>query len=617
MHKEYGSAMRSLMRSILLAASILSGTTGSNNINIHNMIAQSIRSKATNDSVLNEVDESSIFDFLSFSGVNGSIPNTNRSENSNNTNSTSHQSISMFNYTDTSDIIMPKLQKLLMTGNYTDIFTKPSDNQEEEESDKQEESSDHPDDHTINQQTISQTHALQLPNYDNFLYISQPEGHTTDNCYIVKIRENVEKATFEKLAEVFGVLEAKVHKAYKHGFKGYSICFEQNVLPLTIMREIPWIEFVERDKKIKASQIQEPAPWGLARLSSPDLSANSFGFDATGEGVSVYVIDSGLEQTKELAGRAELGFSAFPDQPADCSGHGTEVSSVIAGLNVGVAKQARVIVAQVLDCQGDGTNSDLIDAISWVIATHQKPAVINMSLGGDRSPSVDKAVKAAIDAGIPVIVAAGNSNVDACLQSPAAVAEAITVAASSQVNTRAKFSNYGPCVDIFAPGVNILTAATVEKSRNGWAFVSGTSFSSPFVAGVAALLLEKNPGLTPAQLFEEIKSISAKSVISESTLRGSPNLLLQAPVVKSKLPILVDLTDPAMLPALGYHTSSVASIELILVICAFVFAGLALVATGIALYRRYRRRRNREEPTMSAQELKATILNAHRPSVFL
>jgi hypothetical protein len=534
----------------------------------------------------------------------------------NSTNFTTELSISSFNYTDNSELLLPDLQKLLLTGNYSDVFADlPPDLIEPEDENR---SSTTDTASAISQLSADQQQSvISAPLQDSFLYISQPEQHTENNCYIVKIRESAEKATFDKLTEIFGALQGKIHKKYKTGFKGYTICFPTNVLPLTIMREIPLIEFIERDRRVRSSQIQEQAPWGLARLSSPDMNSQSFGFDATGEGVSVYVIDSGLEATKELGGRAKLGYSAFPDQPADCSGHGTEVASVIAGLNVGVAKKASVIVAQVLDCAGDGANSDLIDAISWVIATHQKPAVINMSLGGDRSPSVDKAVKSAIDAGITVIVAAGNANIDACAQSPAGVAQAITVAASSQANSKAKFSNYGPCVDIFAPGVNILTAATLSKSRNGWNFASGTSFAAPFVTGVAALLLEKNPDLTPEKLFSQIKSISAQSVIVDGTLRGSPNLLLQAPVAKSKTPILVDLTDPNALPALGYHTSSIVSTELILVIVAFVFAFLALVATGVAVYRRYLKRRAQTEPSISENELKSSILNAHRPSVFL
>lgn len=290
---------------------------------------------------------------------------------------------------------------------------------------------------------------------------------------------------------------------------------------------------------------------------------------------------------------------------------------MIGGTNVGVAKLSNVIVAQVLNCLGDGKSSDLISALSWVIETHQKPAIINMSLGGDRSPSIENAVKAAVAAGIPVIVAAGNSNIDACTQTPAAVAEAITVAASTSKNTRAKFSNFGPCVDIFAPGVDILSATTLEKSRNGWRFSSGTSFSAPMVAGVSALLLEKNPNWTPLQLEAALKKLGANSVLSSNSLNGSPNLLLQAPPSNSKLPILVQLAGSNYLPMFGYHTSSIVTVELILVIVSFIVAALALLATGIALYRRRRFNKLRNSTSISEEDLKHSVLNPQRPSVFL
>jgi len=308
-------------------------------------------------------------------------------------------------------------------------------------------------------------------------------------------------------------------------------------------------------------------------------------------------------------------YSAFPNSPSDCSGHGTQVASIIGGTNVGVAKLTSVNVLQVLDCDGNGTNSDLIDALNFVIANHQKPAVINMSLGGARSPSVDQAVRAAVNAGIFVVVAAGNENTDACTQSPAAVAEAITVAAIAQKNTRAKFSNYGPCVDIFAPGVDILAATIPSKSRNGYVFGSGTSFSAPFVAGVAALLLEKNPKMSPQQVADKIYSISAKSVISSSTLLGSPNLLLQAPSAGSNNFMLVKLASPGQLPIYGYHMSSIASVELILIIIAAICTLAAILVTSVSMYMKYRA--GHSDHVLSDADIKASVFSSRRPSVFL
>lgn len=538
---------------------------------------------------------------------------------------------SKYNFIDSSKTAMEKLRSLINSGKYSELF---GTNIDEIHSRIFLNSDQVAIEGTVSQQGHSRIlNSRQKDSADDpFYYSSNPNQHTSQNCYIVKMKPSVEKSVFEKLSDVFGIIDAKIYKTYRHGFLGYSICFPENTLPLLLMKEISAIEFVERDNVIKATQIQEDAPWGLARLSSPDPKSSYFGFDGTGQGVTVYVIDSGLSEIKgincfyklfylifilELGDRGILGFTAFPNDPVDCAGHGTEVASLIAGTNVGVAKQANVVMAQVLDCLGDGKNSDLLDAISWIIETHQKPAVINMSLGGDRSPSVDNAVRAAVAAGIPVVVAAGNSNLDACTQSPAAVVQAITVAASTLKNNRAKFSNFGPCVDIFAPGVDILAATSPQKSRNGWNFASGTSFAAPLVAGVVALLLEKNPGWSPIQIDEAIKSLGAKAVLSKKTMNGSPNILIQAPSSSSKIPILVKLAAPSYLPMLGFHTSSIVTIELILLICSFIAAIIALFATGIALYRRHQKRASSNNVSISEEELKHSILNSHRPSVFL
>lgn len=214
-------------------------------------------------------------------------------------NDTSRATNYVLNYTDNSETVIPKLKMLMSSGNYSDVFRKPADFDPDVTTDDGDtadtivpQDGTRPDTESTIHQSQSQGH---------FLYVPNPEKHTENNCFIVKIKESVEKETFEKLSAVFGVLDAKIHKKYQHGFIGYSLCFPGNILPLSIMREIPWIEFIERDNIVSASQIQEDAPWGLARLSSPDMHSQSFGFDATGEGVSVYVIDSGLVRTKGTA----------------------------------------------------------------------------------------------------------------------------------------------------------------------------------------------------------------------------------------------------------------------------------------------------------------------------
>lgn len=202
-----------------------------------------------------------------------------------------------FNFTDNSGLIMEQLAVFVSSGNYSDIFSKPIEDIKSSllvvpDADIS--------DGTISQQRNAHTSPSNNQEYssDTFFYVSNPEKHTSQNCYIIKMKESVKKNTFDKLSEIFGAIDAKIYKKYKHGFFGYSICFAENILPLALMKEIPAIEFIERDNIVKSSQIQEKAPWGLARLNSPDPRSNYFSFEATGEGVTVYVIDSGLVETK-------------------------------------------------------------------------------------------------------------------------------------------------------------------------------------------------------------------------------------------------------------------------------------------------------------------------------
>lgn len=198
-----------------------------------------------------------------------------------------------FNFVDSSRTAIDKLKEMIAPGKYSDVFERSLDdiqsNLVADESMSQEGS--------ISQQSNSYRSPQKGSNKDTFFYVSSPENHTSQNCYIVKVKSSVEKSLFEKLHEVFGMIDAKVYKKYQHGFLGYSICFPENTLPLALMKEIPSIEFIERDNIVKASQVQEDAPWGLARLSSPHQGSTHYNFDGTGEGVSVYVLDSGLAET--------------------------------------------------------------------------------------------------------------------------------------------------------------------------------------------------------------------------------------------------------------------------------------------------------------------------------
>jgi hypothetical protein len=200
----------------------------------------------------------------------------------------------VFNYTDNSALMMDKLKIFISDGNFSDVFENYSSNI------RLDHESSNDSDGKVSQQHNSNVGRVSSPehNSDSFLYFSSPDRHTSQNCYIIKMKESVRKETFEKLSEIFGAIDAKIQKKYKHGFLGYSICFPENTLPLDLLKTISSIEFVERDNVISSNQIQEDAPWGLARLSSPDPKSSSFGFEGTGEGVNIYVIDSGLARTE-------------------------------------------------------------------------------------------------------------------------------------------------------------------------------------------------------------------------------------------------------------------------------------------------------------------------------
>lgn len=232
---------------------------------------------------------------------NSEIPSLSPSESASNTTGSAFTFTNSNNYlnlTDNSRDVFDRLNTLLLWENYTEVFEKPVEDlrhnifaSEKGESFDGSISQQSQSSHNVHQQPISSKD-------DTFFYSSTPDKHTSQNCYILKMKSSVEKVVFEKLSEIFGAINAKIYKKYIHGFIGYSICFPENTLPLALMKEIPSIEFVERDHVIKASQIQENAPWGLARLSSPDPKSSYYSFDGTGKGVTVYVIDSGLEKTK-------------------------------------------------------------------------------------------------------------------------------------------------------------------------------------------------------------------------------------------------------------------------------------------------------------------------------
>lgn len=330
---------------------------------------------------------------------------------------------------------------------------------------------------------------------------------------------------------------------------GYAGYFLDPVIEL--LRHSPLVEYIEKDSVVTANkyEVQNGAPWGLARVShrsSLNLgSFNKYLYDSEGgDNVNTYIIDTGVLDThSDFEGRAKLIDDIPNDGALDGNGHGTHCSGTIGGKTYGVAKKVHIRGVKVLGANGSGTMSDVVKGVEVAAKDHIKKvkegdkkfkgSSANMSLGGGKSPSLDAAVNAAVQAGINFAVAAGNENQDACNVSPAAAEGAITVGASTISDSRAYFSNWGKCVDIFAPGLNILS--TYIGSNTATATLSGTSMASPHVAGLLAYYLSLAPdsksqyggsssAITPAQLKKNLIAYGSEGALSDIG-RGSPNIL--------------------------------------------------------------------------------------------
>ncbi|PKM09555.1 MAG: hypothetical protein CVV17_00450, partial [Gammaproteobacteria bacterium HGW-Gammaproteobacteria-7] len=252
------------------------------------------------------------------------------------------------------------------------------------------------------------------------------------------------------------------------------------------------IAFIEEDGMSYPSVTQFNATWGLDRVDQRNLPLNgTYVYDSGASNVRAYVIDTGILATHtNLSGRVLAGTTFINDGrgTSDCNGHGTHVAGTIAGTTWGVAKQAKVVPVRVFGCTGGASNSTIAAAIDWVRANHVKPAVVNMSLGGPKNSTVDVATNNLINAGVLAVVAAGNNNSNACNFSPANVPNALTLGATTSTDARASFSNWGTCLDLFAPGNAITSAWWTSTSATNT--ISGTSMASPHAAGAAALYLE-------------------------------------------------------------------------------------------------------------------------------
>jgi serine protease len=324
------------------------------------------------------------------------------------------------------------------------------------------------------------------------------------------------------MAAQFGL---SVDLTYEHALQGFSA----NGTPdaMAKLADDPRVDFIEQDGVVQAWATQSGATWGIDRVDQRNLPlSTTYTYDTTASNVHAYIIDTGIRASHgDFGGRVSGGYTAITDGQGtnDCNGHGTHVAGTVGGATWGVAKAARLHPVRVLNCQGSGTNAGVIAGIDWVTANHVKPAVANMSLGGGASSAVDTAVTNLVNAGVFVAVAAGNDNANACNYSPARAAAAMTVGSTTSTDARSSFSNFGTCLDIFAPGSSITSAwMTNDTSTNT---ISGTSMASPHVAGVGALYLANNTGATPSQVTTAINNnATTNKVTSPGT--GSPNRLL-------------------------------------------------------------------------------------------
>lgn len=377
--------------------------------------------------------------------------------------------------------------------------------------------------------SMAATHlAYAAPNLLNSAIDSSQAKGIIKNQYIVILNKDIGPAKdfAQNIAKQHG---GRILQSYDSALKGFAIYLPDTAGTAFIeaMKKNPQVLSVENDTVVNIDATTQTNPdWGLDRIDQKALPLNStYSYSQTGIGTTVYIVDTGILSThQEFSGRVLSGYTAISDGngTTDCNGHGTHVAGTVGGTTYGVAKNVKLVPVRILGCDGSGASSNVIAGLDWILKNGSKPAVVNMSLGGAASSSLDSAVENLYNNGYVMVVAAGNSNTDACTSSPARTSNAITVAATDNTDTRASYSNYGSCVDIFAPGSQINSSWI--GSNTATKVLNGTSMATPHVAGVVAELLQSTPTATPQTITSNLLNQATSDVVKNPS--NSPNRLL-------------------------------------------------------------------------------------------